>query len=49
MKVWDAAIGRGRAAFDWGLGASHAPAVAPDGMKAACGGADGDIVLWDLE
>lgn len=35
-------------AFDWGVGPVHSVAFAPDGMRAAAGGAC-DIIVWDID
>jgi WD40 repeat protein len=48
VRLWDAATGRQRAAFDWQVGPVYAVAFAPDAMRAAAGG-EADIVLWDLD
>ena len=48
VKLFDAATGKERAAFDWRLGRMSALAFAADGMTAAAAG-DRGIVVWDLD
>jgi len=48
VRLWDIDTGKGRRAFDWGIGAVHSVAFAPDGMRAAAGG-EGEIVVWDID
>ena len=47
-RRWDAATGAEVQAWDFGLNNLQSLAVAPDGLTAAAGGADGRIVVWDL-
>ena len=49
VKLWDVAAAKERAAYDWQVGPVTALALAPDGMRGACGGNKGDIVVWDLD
>jgi WD40 repeat protein len=49
VRRWDAATGHPRGVLDWGLGAVHAVAVAPDGLTAAAAGEQPHVVVWDLD
>lgn len=49
VNCWEVATGRLLRAIRWKVGSLHALAVAPDGMTAVAGSADGRIVLWDLD
>jgi WD40 repeat protein len=48
VTLWDAAGARLQR-YDWGVRAPIAAVFAPDGMRAAVGGTDGRIVVWDLD
>lgn len=51
VRLWEhtASSVAPRESFDWGVGRVTAVAVSPDGTLAACGGASGEVVVWDLE
>jgi WD40 repeat protein len=49
VRLWDAARGSLRGAFDWQIGRVHALAFAPDGMTAAAAGDDHTILIWDVD
>jgi len=48
VRVWDAATGSARTAFDWGAGRLYSLAVSPDGLTAAAGG-EGCVAVWDTD
>jgi WD40 repeat protein len=48
VRVWECATGRERHRFDWQIGPVEAVTFAPDGMTCAAGGANGQIVVWDV-
>jgi hypothetical protein len=35
--------------FNWQVGRVNSVALSPEGMTAAAGGQDGNIVVWDLD
>jgi hypothetical protein len=48
VRLWDAATGRERGRYDWGVGGVSAVAFAPNGQTAAAAGQTG-IAVWDLD
>ena len=49
VRLWEAASGEPRTAFDWDIGRVQCLAFAPDGLRLAAGGENGRIALWDAE
>jgi WD domain, G-beta repeat len=49
VRVWDVNPARARSVFAWPLGAVRAVTFAPDGMTAAAGGENGNVVVWDCD
>jgi WD40 repeat protein len=49
VRVLETGRWREQVAFDWGIGPLVSLAVAPDGMRAACGSKRGKIVVWDVD
>ncbi len=49
VRLWDIQLGREKGRFNWQLGPIYAVAVAPDGMRAAAGGFNHEIVLFDVD
>lgn len=49
VKLWEASSGREHRAYDWGIGPLSALVLAADGLRGACGGEGGGLVVWDLE
>lgn len=49
VREWEAATGAEIRCFEWKVGKIAAADVSPDGMIAAVGGANGEIVVWDLD
>ena len=48
VTLWDAAGARPQR-YDWGVKVPIAATFARDGMRAAVGGTDGQVVVWDLD
>lgn len=48
VTLWDTAGARLQS-YDWGVKVPIAAVFAPDGMRAAVGGMDGQVVVWDLD
>ncbi|HEY8504133.1 MAG TPA: hypothetical protein VIL46_06090 [Gemmataceae bacterium] len=49
VRFYDTATWRETAVFDWPLGDATAVTFAPDGLRAAAGGGNGAVVVWDVE
>ena len=49
VRTWDAATGKERTRYDFGIGKLYCAAFAPDGLTCAAGGETGQIVVWDVE
>jgi WD40 repeat protein len=48
VRTWDTTTGGQTACLDWEIGRTFTVAVSPDGMTAAAGGEQPNVVLWDL-
>jgi WD40 repeat protein len=48
VRLWDAATGRERSVFQWGIGKVCSLAYSPDGLRLAAGGVKGTIAVWDI-
>jgi WD40 repeat protein len=49
VKIWDTATWELRTELAWQIGGLKCVAFAPDGMRAACGGDRGRVVVWDVD
>ena len=49
VRVYDTATWAEATGYEWQIGQLTAVAVAPDGLRAACGSDRGRVVVWDLE
>jgi WD40 repeat protein len=49
VRVYDTATWREVTGYEWQVGRLTAVAVAPDGLRAACGSDRGRVVVWDLD
>jgi WD40 repeat protein len=49
VKLWDTATWELRDEFGWQIGGLKCVRFAPDGMRAACGGEKGQVVVWDVD
>lgn len=47
--VHDTVAGAQLRAYEWGIGAIHSVAFAPDGLTCAAGGEKGQVVIWDVD
>ncbi len=48
-RVYDTATWTATTGYEWAVGRLTAVAVAPDGLRAACGSDRGRVVVWDLD
>jgi WD40 repeat protein len=48
-RLWVADTGKEKAAYAWEIGPLKAVAFSPDGMRAAVSGAQGTVLVWDVE
>lgn len=48
-RVYDTATWSETTGYEWKIGKLNSVAVAPDGLRAACGSHLGRVVVWDLE
>ena len=48
-RVYDTATWAEATGYEWAIGRLTAVAVAPDGLRAACGSDCGRVTVWDLE
>ncbi len=49
VRVYDTATWTETTGYEWDIGRLTAVAVAPDGLRAACGSDRGRVVVWDLD
>ena len=49
VRVYDTATWKETTGYEWQIGKLTAVAVAPDGLRAACGSDRGRVVIWDLD
>jgi WD40 repeat protein len=49
VKIWGTATWQLRDELGWQIGGLKCVAFAPDGMRAACGGEGGQVVVWDVD
>ena len=49
VRVYDTATWTETTGYEWQIGKLTAVAVAPDGLRAACGSDRGRVVVWDIE
>ena len=48
-RVYDTDTWAETTGYEWQIGKLTAVAIAPDGLRAACGSASGRVIVWDLE